>query len=556
MKSMVCAAMAVVMLSAAATVPIAAQRAPKTKPDLVVLLAIDQFGQMLFDRWRSNYKSGLKQIADEGVVYNNAYQSHGITETCAGHSTLLTGKHPGHTGIVANEWYDTQTGKGVYCVADANFEQAHEPKARKVGPGLLATTTLGDWLKAQQPNSRVVVISGKDRASITMAGRNADGVFWYDDNFGFTTLVAKGEDSAAKLAPVAQANARYQAEAATRNAWTYFNEGCKNLEASYQIGNLTWQSKLPPELPQEEGKPPGNVRPVHIVDPFTLDTARDLVTRYELGRRGVTDLLAVSLSATDFIGHGYGTQGPEMCDQMSRLDAQIGEFLKFLDGTGARVLLAVTGDHGGSDFTERLMRDGFSGARRLNPKAFQDNVNAELKQKFGLAFNPLTTPDNAQFYAVDKDGKQLSEPLRTQVIDAAIAVFRSRPEIEQAFSITELLEHTVSSNAASDYSLKDRFSQSAMKNRSGDIIVAYKSGISVAAALPARFIMGHAGPYHHDTAVPIMFWWKGARPQTRILPIDTTSIAPTLANIIGVKAPSDLDGPCLDIGWPGAPIFQ
>jgi len=91
-----------------------------------------------------------------------------------------------------------------------------------------------------------------------------------------------------------------------------------------------------------------------------------------------------------------------------------------------------------------------------------------------------------------------------------------------------------------------------MAGRSGDIIVALKSGVSAARALPTRFMMGHAGPYHHDTAVPIVFWWAGAKPATRILPVDTTSIAPTLANLAGIKAPADLDGRCIDIGYGAA----
>src|SRR5205823_4327511 len=113
----------------------------QTKPDLVVLIAIDQFGSLLFDKWRGSYKSGFKRIVDESIVYSNAYQSHGLTETCAGHSTMLTGKHPGKTGIVSNEWYDTNNGKSVYCVADPAYSAAHGPKARKVGPALLLAST-------------------------------------------------------------------------------------------------------------------------------------------------------------------------------------------------------------------------------------------------------------------------------------------------------------------------------------------------------------------------------------------------------------------------------
>src|SRR5437588_12482565 len=316
MISLFVAATAAVVTSTASIQAASAQIASsQAKPDLVVLVAIDQFGSLLFDKWRGSYKAGFKRIVDGSIVYSNAYQSHGLTETCAGHSTLLTGKHPGKTGIVSNEWYDTNNGKSVYCVADPAYSAAHDPKARKVGPALLLASTLGDWLKEQQPASRVVAVSAKDRASITMAGHRADGVFWYEDNIGFTTFVAGGEDGAAKLAPLASLNTKIQAESKTTPEWTYFEESCRNLEDEYQFGKVTWRSKLPPELPREEGKPAGKVRPVHIIDPLTLEAARNLIGHYQLGRRGVTDLLAVSRSATAFCGHGYGTQRPQMCDR-------------------------------------------------------------------------------------------------------------------------------------------------------------------------------------------------------------------------------------------------
>ena len=100
---------------------------------------------------------------------------------------------------------------------------------------------------------------------------------------------------------------------------------------------------------------------------------------------------------------------------------------------------------------------------------------------------------------------------------------------------------------------RDRYALSVMEGRSGDIIVAFKPGIATGPAVPTGFLVGHSGPYRNDTAVPIAFWWQGMKGQTRILPVDTTMIAPTLANIIDVKPPGDLDGTCFDLGFPGAP---
>src|SRR5215471_15692667 len=116
-------------IHAASTLPAHAQ----SKPDLVVLIAIDQFSAALFNQWRGRFRSGLKRLTDEGIVYSSAYQSHGLTETCAGHSTMLTGKHPRGTGIVANEWFDTKAGDQVYCVEAPAFSTASNPE-RHVGP--------------------------------------------------------------------------------------------------------------------------------------------------------------------------------------------------------------------------------------------------------------------------------------------------------------------------------------------------------------------------------------------------------------------------------------
>src|SRR5438270_7059365 len=127
-----------------------------------------------------------------------------------------------------------------------------------------------------------------------------------------------------------------------------------------------------------------------------------------------------------------------MCDHLHRLDSQLGEFLEFLDGLGSKVLVVITGDHGGSDFPERLQRQGYHFAKRIDGRALLAIVNSELKQKLSLAADPLTSPDLVQFYAVNEDGRQLSEPTRSQMIDAAVNVFNDRAEVEEAFTLKDL----------------------------------------------------------------------------------------------------------------------
>src|SRR6218665_1066291 len=135
------------VLAAALATGFAADAETKPDPKLVVVISIDQFSANLYAQHRPEFTGGLKTLSS-GIVYPNGYQSHAFTETCPGHSTLLTGKHPNKTGISANDWYDLATGKTVYCLADPGVTPADNPKGRAVSPANLIATTYGDWLKA------------------------------------------------------------------------------------------------------------------------------------------------------------------------------------------------------------------------------------------------------------------------------------------------------------------------------------------------------------------------------------------------------------------------
>ena len=135
-------------------------------PKLIVAIAVDQFSANLFEQYRPTFSGGLARLS-EGVVFANGYQSHAATETCPGHSTLLSGRHPSATGIIANDWW-APDGRKVYCVDDATMTVPGRSAGR--GPANLKVTTLGEWLRAADPASRTVAVSGKDRAAIMMAG--------------------------------------------------------------------------------------------------------------------------------------------------------------------------------------------------------------------------------------------------------------------------------------------------------------------------------------------------------------------------------------------------
>ncbi|HEY1071462.1 alkaline phosphatase family protein [Brevundimonas sp.] len=524
---------------AATTAPVAASTA-RAAPPLVVTIVVDQFSANLFSQYRSRFTGGLKTLADQGLVHVNGYQTHGLTETCPGHSTILTGMHPTETGILANDWVDPATGKEVYCLAAPQNTLAHGKNTDNgpVGPDQLMVSTLADWLKEKNPQSRIFAVSGKDRGAINLNGHKGDGAYWFTDGFGLTTYVEPGQSAEARLAPVAAFNARFRAMSEASNPapyWTGAFSDCQGLDGDWTIRGQTFRAAVPPANPVFDTSP--------ALDEATLVAAADLLQSQQLGRRGTTDMLGVSLSATDRIGHSFGTQGPEMCEQMHRLDAALGLFLnKLPEGT----LVVLTADHGGSDFVERLHDHGYPHAHRADLERVA-RVNLALKERFNLEVNPLQQGGSGLMVA-GRGGVALADPLRTEVANAAVEMLKTNPEIAFVATRDAVLTDPIPASDNPDMlTLRERARLSAVAGRSPDILIFYAQNV-VPGGSVGRAISGHGTPFDYDRRVPIIFWTKGAEGlgQERFLPIRTLDIAPTLAHVMGVTAPK-VEGRCIDL---------
>ena len=548
------------VIAAAVSVGFAAQaqaQSPKPAPKLVVVISIDQFSANLYAQHRAEFTGGLKQLS-AGIVYPNGYQSHAFTETCPGHSTLLTGKHPNKTGISANDWYDKTTGKTVYCLADPRVTLADDPKGRAVSPANMVATTYGDWLKAVSPKSRVFGVSGKDRGALTMSGHAADGQFWYQPGFGFTTFVREGQTAEERLKPVAAFNAKLAADLKKQPfIWEYARspldavtgggsaKRCKALEADYETGGRKWRAALPLPAATSEADKRRDLYASPYTDQVTLELASTLREAYGLGDGPQVDVLTVSLSATDFIGHRFGTQGPEMCDQMVRLDERLSVFLKSLDRVKGGVLVALTADHGGADMAERLHDEGHDFERVIG-RSWIAQLNAKVRAELGLSWDPLNAEGGIdQIYVVGPDGKAISNVERARITAAALPFIASDPAVAGAFDSNTLFTLAPAPADASpeELSLAERLRRSAYPGRVGDILVAFRPDRVPATAGPT-YVSTHGSPWDYDRRVPILFWWKGATPHERVLPLDTVDIAPTIAAVTGVKPPADIDGKC------------
>ncbi|RYY09073.1 MAG: alkaline phosphatase family protein, partial [Alphaproteobacteria bacterium] len=298
-----------------------------TPPTLIVAISVDQFSADLFAEYRNRFTGGFARLLD-GAVFPSGYQSHAATETCPGHSTLLTGMRPAHTGIVLKNWIDLKSplaDKTIYCVEDeADPVNTHEHYT--VAATHLLVPTLGERIKRVFPASRTVAVSGKDRAAVMMGGHATDETWWWNgDAKGFASYPSRPAPAA-----VRQANASIAADLATARPALPMPAYCASRSRAVAVGTQTvGAGRLAGAAGDAEA-----FRTSPDVDNATLALAAGFVTTMKLGRRATPDLLNVSLSATDYIGHSYGMQGSEMCVQLASLDQHLAAFFKALDATG------------------------------------------------------------------------------------------------------------------------------------------------------------------------------------------------------------------------------
>ncbi len=518
--------------------------APAGPPRLVVAVAVDQFSADLFAQYRQHYTGGLARLL-AGGVFPSAFQSHAATETCPGHSTILTGVHPARTGIIANTWFDpglARAEKAVYCAEDET-DPASSPRAPVVSAGHLRVPTLGEWLKQASPASRNVAVSAKDRAVMMMGGHAIDQGWWYLKG-QFVTLRGRTPTPAVSAANAAlDAAIKAGAEPYAAPAWCTPRDAGVAASPALTVGQGRFA------LPA--GQPDG-FRVSPRMDAATEDLAERLIDELELGRGAAPDLLSVSFSATDYVGHAYGTEELEMCIQMAELDKTLGKLLAKLDATGVDYLVVLTADHGGLDLPERLARQGLPGAVRADPALLPAAVGKGLAAELGITLDgPLLYGDGpfGDFWI----SKAISAEQRARVSAALVARLKTHPQVAAVFTREELARVPAPAGNAQDWTLRERARASFDPQRSGDVVVLLNRVVVPIPAAGPGYVATHGSPWDYDRRVPLLFWRKGWTGFEQPAPVETVDIAPTLAAVLGLKVPEgSFDGRCLDLdGGPG-----
>ena len=514
---------------AALALPAMVQAAPR--PKLIVAISIDQFSADLFREYRPTFTGGLRRIAG-GIVYANGYQAHAATETCPGHATILTGVHPTRSGIVANNWTDTaapREDKSVYCAED---ERAPGSTSRDYTPSdvHLRVDTLGDRMKAANSASRVVAVAGKDRSAIMMGGHRTDQRwFWSKDRY-----VAMAGNPPSAIADAINANVA-RALSAPRLPLEV-PDFCRSKDVAVPIGG---GKTVGTHRFQREA---GDIRRFLAspeADGATLALAAGLVQQMRLGDGSAPDLLAIGLSATDYVGHTYGPGGVEMCLQLTALDRDIGDFLAFLDERTLDYAVVLTADHGGLDIPERTRASGVPDAARIDPAILPAGLGEAIGKQLGIA-GPVLIGD----YYVAPD---VPAARRAEVLALATQLLTAHGQVEEVHGRADVAAVPMPRTPPERWSIIERMRASYDPVRSGDLLVAYKENITPIPDTSVGYVSTHGSVWDHDRKVPIAFWWKGVAPSDRSESAMTVDIMPTLAAMIGLAVPAgSVDGRCLE----------
>ncbi|MDB5696950.1 MAG: alkaline phosphatase family protein [Sphingomonas bacterium] len=523
----------------ATAVPAVAQQVARpipTKPKLIVAISVDQLSADLFAQYRNRFERGFAQLLN-GAVFPSAYQGHAATETCPGHSTILTGYRPARTGIIANQWVDqsvARSDKLVYCAEDESVPGSTSSNYT-ASDKHLKVPTLGERMKQANAATRVVAVAGKDRAAIMMGGHRIDELWWWKDK-DFVSY-------AGRVAPpvVERTRAAVAALLAQPQAALPLPGWCAPADRPVQVGALSLgQGRF--------ARAAGDARSFRASpasDAAVLGLAAGLIQDMRLGKAAQTDLIAIGLSATDYVGHSFGTGGSEMCIQMDQLDQMLGAFFDTLDGWGLDYQVVLTGDHGAHDVTERHQQRAMPTAARLSTDLSIGTLAKEIGAKLGLQGRVLIAADNDVH--IDR---ALSPADRARVEREALARFRAHPQVAAALTRAQVAATPLPSGPPENWTLAERARASFDPERSGDMLLLFRPRVTPIPTPGPGYVETHGSPWDYDRRVPLIFWRKGMTGFEQPLSVETVDIAPTLAAGVGLPIPG-VDGRCLDLD-PGA----
>jgi predicted AlkP superfamily pyrophosphatase or phosphodiesterase len=517
---------------------------PPEKPTLVIGVFVEQLRYDQLDRiWNILPEGGLKRLVGEGTFYRNASVDYLSTQAAPAWATISTGAAPAAHGITSDTWFHPFNDQMIYCVQD--------PDANPVGgsfetglfsPANLLSSTFSDELEmATGGLSKTFGIGIKEMGAILTAGHAADGAFWYDDRTGTWMSSTYYIDSLPSW--VMDLNAMMLPLQYLNHPWEPLTDlshcpGCQPDSSEFEKG-FEGQTWFPYDLKDlsTDGKllnktrNCGLLRETPFADDFTTEMARRLIENERLGQDDVTDYLAITYSATDYIGHRFGPTSVEITDALVRLDRNINQLLGIIDRSLGKknVLVYLVSAHGVSEIPAVLAQSRIpSGYFRLNQslqllRSYLNAVYGQGDWVRGFFDNQVylnrTLIEDAKIDLEDVQKKVARFMVQFSGIAAAVP--------SSAFETNEFSEGLL-------FRMSNNFSQ----QRSGDVMIVLNPGW----VEKNDNVTGHNSPYEYDSHVPLIWYgWTASRAAiTRS--VTTRDIAVTLSTLCGIPLPNAASG--------------
>ena len=495
-------------------------------PTLVVLVTVDQMRADYLDRFAPLLRGGLDRLARGGARFTDAHQDHAITETAPGHSTLLSGRFPRSTGIIDN----------AEGVQDDRFPLIAGAPGAGASPERFRGTVLVDWLRARDRRARQLSVSGKDRGAILPAGRAKAEVFWYARDGRFTTSRWYADTLPTWVQDV---NARDDARRRAGTAWTLLLSDSAYPEPDdVPIEGAGQANVFPHQLPADSAAAAAYLPATPFEDELVLQLALEGVRATGLGAGPATDILSISLSVTDAVGHLYGPDSREMHDQILRLDRSLATFLDSLLvlRDSSRVMVVLTADHGIGTIPELVPPTVRPRPVRLDPAVVLAPLRAALASR---GANPDAVYFDGRFVIADDAALRRATLSPDSVLEAFAATLRQQPGVERVDRFATLSRHDPDRDATAR-----RWLHQLPAGAPVEFVVTLTPY-----SLATQQVDTHGSPHDYDSHVPLLFWGAGVRPGRHAEFVRTVDIAPTIAELLGVRPGERLDGRALRGVW-------
>jgi hypothetical protein len=527
----------------------------ENKPKLVVLIVFDQMRADYLTRCYDLFgKGGFRRLLDEGAWFDNCHYPYALTLTGPGHASFLTGCSADRHGIIGNEWYERGVGE-VYCATGNRYQNvpsdASGTSKKNLGagsPDRLLAPTVGDVLKEEtKGKGRVIAVSFKDRSAILPGGHRPDGAYWVDGGTG--RFVTSTYCRSALPEWVREFNNERLVDSWFNKPWERLRPDLDYVKLSgpddvHGEGDGYSQGRIFPH-PTNGGltRPGPKYYEALVTSPFgnelVLAFAKKAIVAEHLGEDEIPDLLSVSFSSNDYIGHAWGPDSQEVLDVTLRSDVIVKELLEFLDakvGKG-RYLVALSADHGVCPLPE-VARARIPDAVRVDVKGLVAGAEKALDQAFGASQkgeSPWVESSLNVSFVLNRN-KIAARGLTSEAVEKAlVAWLKTHKDILIAYTHAELMEP-----AAKDDPVGQRSRKSFNAKVSGDVSVVFKPY-----HLSSPFATGttHGTPHEYDTHVPLLIYGANVIAGRRHDSVTPQAIAAIFSHALEIKPPEKAEAP-------------